>query len=254
MDPIQSRNNSEIVLAIDTSSATTSLAVARGESIIASRACRHEDRRSELLWNDIRDLLGSAGLRINDVDGFAVCVGPGGFTGLRVGIAAVLGFASSTGKPAAGVTSLEAVAFRASGKRRADELVCSLVGAYKGEVYSQLFEFDARGIPVAINESAVSTSEEAIARVSNYKSLIFAGDGVTSCLELIRAGQLTGREWSVMDDGYLVAESVALLAMRRPESWGEPLRACYVRPADAELKLAAGLLGSKIRRTLDRED
>ena len=50
-----------------------------------------------------------------------------------------------------------------------------------------------------------------------------------------------------------VAEHIALMALRVEERWGEPLKPCYVRPAEAEVKLAMGLVGTKIKRTLKGE-
>ena len=90
------------------------MAVARGASLIATLQGDADEKRSERLWGEIDSLLSEAGLKINDVDLFSVCIGPGGFTGLRVGIAAIKGFASANSKQIVGVTSLEAVALSAA--------------------------------------------------------------------------------------------------------------------------------------------
>jgi tRNA threonylcarbamoyladenosine biosynthesis protein TsaB len=238
-------NSPTIALALDTSSAVTSLAIARGDEIVAARVLRHEDRRSQELWFDLASLLSEAKLSLGDMDVFAVCVGPGGFTGLRVGIAAVKGLAFGTEKPAVGITSLEAAAFGARSRYR----VCALVNAYKGEVYSQTFQFDAAGMPVALDEARVSTCEDAIARLHDWDELVLAGDAVPSCQTPI-SDAAAKRKWSIAKVGASVAESIALLAQMKKESWGEQISACYVRPAEAEVKLAQGLLGSKIRRTI----
>src|SRR5207253_7252732 len=136
----------------------TSIALTRGDRIVEPLAVDGDERRSERLWLDIGGLLERAGLGVEAIDLFGVCVGPGGFTGLRIGLAAVKGLASATDKPVAGVTSLEA-AMAAQGATT----VCAMVGAYKGEVYWQLFTFDEGGLPVARSEPSVSTSTEAIA-------------------------------------------------------------------------------------------
>ena len=108
-----SGNTNQIILALDTSSKTTSIAVGKGSDVLASLTATLDDHRSEKLWTEIQVLLGGCGLSVSDIDAFAVCIGPGGFTGLRVGIAAAKGFAIALEKPLIGVSTLEAVAFAA---------------------------------------------------------------------------------------------------------------------------------------------
>src|SRR5687768_1674957 len=93
-----------VILALDTSSKRTSIAIAKGYRIIANFEVELDDNRSARLWELIDFLLNAAGLTIEDVNLFAACVGPGGFTGLRVGISAVKGFAAATKKPTVAVT------------------------------------------------------------------------------------------------------------------------------------------------------
>src|SRR5713226_7373279 len=102
--------NPQLQLAIDTSSTLTSLYIARENEVLGSLAVRMNDRRSERLWSQIDFLLMEIGLRIDDIDLFSVCTGPGGFTGIRVGMAAAKGFAMAARRPLIGVTSLEAIA------------------------------------------------------------------------------------------------------------------------------------------------
>ena len=70
-------------LAIDTSSRLTSLYIARETELLGSLGVLMHERRSERLWTQIDFVLGEAGLRIEDVELFSVCTGPGGFTGKR---------------------------------------------------------------------------------------------------------------------------------------------------------------------------
>ncbi len=244
-----------IILAIDTSSKATCMAVARGARILKSASQPEEEKRSDTLWSEARTLLSELGMTIRDVDIFSVCIGPGSFTGLRVGIAAAIGFSEATAKPLAGVTSLEASAFAAG----PEKLICALVDAYKGEVYSQLFSFNGEGAPVPQNDPIVSTLEKALDRVSGEKELVFAGEGARVGAEVIRtaAGSGVERTWTTNKTSHSLAEAIARLAFLR-YSRGEMenlerLRACYVRPAEAEIKLSLGLLGSKIRRSMKAE-
>jgi len=194
-------------------------------------------------------------MTISDVDVFAVCVGPGGFTGLRVGMAAVKGFAAATRKPILGVTSLEGAAFAAGPALS----VCAIVNAYKGEVYSQLFSFDGDGVPVALNDPMVSTLEKALERVSGMNELVFAGDAAEAGTEVVRniAATCAEGKWTTKQSDHSLAEDVARLAFLKNAcghvETAESLKACYVRPSEAEIKLSLGLLGSKIKRSMKTE-
>jgi tRNA threonylcarbamoyladenosine biosynthesis protein TsaB len=243
-----------LVLALDTSSKMKSLAVARGAAVLRSVSTPTEEKHSEVLWSEVESLLVGLGLTINDVDGFAVCVGPGGFTGLRVGMAAAKGFAVALNKPIVGVTSLEAAAFAAGPA----PYVCAMVNAYKNEVYSQLFSVASgpAALPVALNAPLVSTSEKALDRVSEFSELILAGDGAETGTEIIgaRSRMLGDVSWVISRADTCGAEVVSRIALLRYDQGetGEAgsLKACYVRPAEAEIKLSLGLLGSKIKRSM----
>jgi tRNA threonylcarbamoyladenosine biosynthesis protein TsaB len=235
-----------IILALDTSTKATSIAVAKGAALLNSVRTPADEKRSEKLWTEIQSLLTQVGVATSDVDLFAVCRGPGGFTGLRVGMAAMKGLASATNKSIVGITSLEAAAF---GARPATE-VCALVNAYKCEVYSQLFSFDRDGVPVAQNEPMVSSFKLALERVADVKTVTFAGDGAEAP-DLAHVGnRLAGQP-------PCYAEAIAGLAFlkyaRGELETPETLRACYVRPSEAEIKLSLGLLGSKIKRSIGSE-
>lgn len=236
------------------------MAIASGREVVGSFVVKADETRSERLWLDIQALLDNVGLMMSDVELFGVCVGPGNFTGLRVGISAVKGFAAATGKPIAGVTSLEAAAFAAKGATA----VCAMINAYKGEVYSQLFEMDERGVPVALGEPLVSTAIVALERVAQLDNVAFIGDGAIDNADVIRevgreneaAGKSNGA-WRIEQATTPVADQIARLAylrfVRGETDTVESLRACYVRPAEAEIKLSLGLLGTKIQRSIKAE-
>jgi tRNA threonylcarbamoyladenosine biosynthesis protein TsaB len=234
------------------------MAVSRGAQRVAMFGAALEGKRSERLWSEADFLLGEAGLSIKDVHLFAACTGPGGFTGLRVGIAAVKGLALATGSPAVGVTSLEALA-AASGAARS---LFVMINAYKGEVYSQLFSFGADALPIAQGPPVVTTSQEAIESVAQFDDLVFTGDGALTHIELIkRAGgdrlsegasnKAPSARWRVIEPPIYLAEHVARLAFSKfvkgEATDAENLRACYVRQSDAELKLSSGLLSKQKR-------
>lgn len=250
-----------LTLALDTSSGLTGIALSRGLEIIGSITVESDEKRSEKLWVDIEALLAGSGTGIKDIGLFGVCVGPGGFTGLRVGMSAIKGLAAATGRPIIGVTSLEAAAAQAGPA----DVVCALANAYKGEVYSQLFSVDEDGVPVALEAPLVSTLSKALERVNVRSRVVFTGNAVLGSAEFIKqvAGSGSRREafseggeggWIIKDTDQLLASDIARLSylrfMRGESESDESLRAYYVRPAEAEVKLSMGLLGSKIKRSL----
>lgn len=234
-----------VILSLDTSSKATSIAVSKGATLLNSTQTPPDEKRSEKLWTEIASLLAQAGLAVRDVDVFGVCRGPGGFTGLRVGMAAVKGLSTATNKPIVGISSLEAAAFAALPAT----LVCAMVNAYKGEVYSQLFSFDCDGAPVPQNEPMVSSFELALERVAGISEITYAGDGVED-LDLAQAAA----GCALAPEARCCAEAIAKLAFlkyaRGEVETPESLKACYVRPSEAEIRLSLGLLGSKIKRNI----
>jgi tRNA threonylcarbamoyladenosine biosynthesis protein TsaB len=250
-----------IIFALDTSSKVTSMTIALGDKIIKLLSIPADEKRSERLWIDVRALLDEAGKTIEEVDLFGVCIGPGGFTSLRVGVSAIKGFAAATHKPIAGVTSLEAAAFSAKGANA----VCAMINAYKGEVYSQLFKLDEEDTPVAVNAPLVSTSTKALERVTSLDAVTFVGDGAIESAQIIRElggdrfresdeAEKSRAGWRIDVASEPVADRIARLSylkfVRGETDSSEGLQAFYVRPAEAEIKLSLGLLGSKIQKSL----
>lgn len=239
------------ILALDTSSGATLIAVSRGIELVGSKHAPADEKRSENLWSDVQSLLTELDMTIGNVDLFAVCVGPGSFTGLRVGMAAVKGFSVAANKPVVGITSLEAAAFAASPAL----FVCAMVTAYKGDVYSQLFSFDGEGVPIAENAPMVSTFDKALERVADVNGLVVAGNGAEAWVDSTISGQQLGQMKIVIKRGdHNRAEDIVRLALlksaRGEAETAESIKACYLRPAEAEIKLSLGLLGSKIKRSM----
>lgn len=233
-------------MSLDTSSRRTSMALSLGGRLLAMFGAEQDQRRSERLWYELDFLLNESGIVLSDVDLFSACTGPGGFTGLRVGLAAVKGFARAEGKKVAGVTSLEALASAAG----VAGPVLATVNAHKGEFFAQLFDCEEGGLPVARTGPALARLEEVVARFIEIEGLTLIGDGAESAREMARA--ITSLEgWRVKLQPQFLAGEVARVALvkyaRGDVVDASELRACYARPADAEVKLSQGLVGKGLR-------
>ncbi|HEY0259657.1 MAG TPA: tRNA (adenosine(37)-N6)-threonylcarbamoyltransferase complex dimerization subunit type 1 TsaB [Lacisediminihabitans sp.] len=134
-----------MLLAIDTSAGTSVAVVDRDAGIIAEGAEADTRRHAEIIGTLIDEVLRQSGVSIADLSGVAVGMGPGPFTGLRVGIAAARAFAFGAGKPVVPVVSHDAVAFGATGP------TLVVTDARRHEVYWSAYSgSDAAGLPVRV--------------------------------------------------------------------------------------------------------
>src|SRR3989440_4681419 len=132
---IGAEKSEPLILAIETATRSGGVAVARGEKVFAARTGDATVSHSMNLIEMIEQALQEAGIKLSEVDLFAVAVGPGSFTGLRIGLATVKAFAAHLNRKVAGVSTLAAVA-HASG---AQGEIVSLLPAGRGEVFAQRF-------------------------------------------------------------------------------------------------------------------
>lgn len=218
------------VLAIETAGRAGSVAVADESGVLAARAGDAGRPHGTRLPGDALDVLAASGRGLDDVDLIAVCLGPGAFTGLRVGIAAAQGLAFACRRPIIGIPAFDALALAAF-EQCADATVAGVwMDAARGEVFAARFRRhpSARaplGEPVSAPPDVVGA---AWAREDAVDCWI--GDGAVRYRQALRAGH-------VIEPVPLLAPLVARLALRRRDEAGSPhaLRPLYVRPPDAEL-------------------
>jgi len=124
------------ILALDTTSQHGSLALRRDGATLSEVALHSSDGYAHLLFQALTDLLRNAGVRLSEIDCFAAASGPGSFTGVRVGLAAVKGLAAALGKQVAGISNLRALAALGNLKPAID--------ARRGEVYTAVYDAELR--------------------------------------------------------------------------------------------------------------
>src|SRR5215217_6543101 len=112
-----------LILSVETATLSGSVALSRGEHLLAAFAGDSGVSHSNTLLNDIDKLLSEARVDLPDIDLFAVATGPGSFTGLRIGIATVKGLAATLERPCAGIPTLQAVALAAGESLRSIALL-----------------------------------------------------------------------------------------------------------------------------------
>ncbi len=123
-----------MILAIDTTAAFGSLALCDGERLVDEVLVHAPDGFSAVLFPRIEDLLRRQSLSLADIECFAAAIGPGSFTGVRVGLTAVMGLAEASGRPVVGVSNLRAIASYGTGALRA-----AVLDARRGEVFGAVY-------------------------------------------------------------------------------------------------------------------
>jgi len=155
---------SMLILAIDTSTRAGSIALLRDRQVLGEIAAREETPYSTRLFRDLELLQASAQFRMDQVDVFAVAAGPGSFTGLRVGLTAVKGWAEVHQKPIAAISGLEAIAAQANVN---EGIVSPFLDARRGHVFGSTYRRShgqSSGLQL-VGEEALLSVEEFLAQV-----------------------------------------------------------------------------------------
>ena len=166
------------ILAVETSAKAVSVALGCDGNLLAYHFQNNGLTHSTTLLPMVQSLLTTCGMDIQAVDGFAVAVGPGSFTGLRIGIATIKGLALSRKKPCWGISTLEAMALQSG---VFDGLVCSVMDARRNQVYNALFEMENGRCIRRCPDRAVSLAELRADLAKTEKFRFLVGDGAKLC-------------------------------------------------------------------------
>ncbi len=162
------------VLAIDTSTVMASCALLDEENLLGEFSLNQNMGHSENLVPMVKTLLDNLNLKVSDIDLYGVALGPGSFTGLRIGIATVKAFAHVYNKPIVGVSTLEGLAFNV----RASGVIVPMIDARKNRVYTGIYKWED-GYLNNIEEPTVMEIDELLEHLKeNYDNIIVNGNGI----------------------------------------------------------------------------
>ena len=219
------------ILAVDTTGPNGSIAILNNEELQGFAGFTTPRGHAQRLLPELDRLFESAGSSLAEMDSFAVAVGPGSFTGLRIGIASVEGLAFATGRPVVGVSTLEATAYR---HRSREGLVASVLDARRGEIFGALYRADGASV-TAVMDPVCESLEVFLARLPR-EPILFAGSGLEVYGTTIR--QTVGGRADLTEPFAFLAEEVGRIGRRRHEQGKAVplggLQALYLRPSDAE--------------------
>jgi len=215
------------VLAVDTSSERGSVCIAEDGQVLGEVRIASSIQYSERLFRSIEFLFQYLPFQLGDIDLFASARGPGSFTGLRVGLAAMDAFVAAHGKHGAGVTTLEALAWK-TGLR--DTPIVPMIDARRGDIYGGMYRRQLN-LPA---DTLVEEQAPVVLKPAQWLAslpqvpLVFCGDGANRYRSLIEERPA----WTIQPMNLYLASTIAELATT---SNGGPLAPLYVRKPDAEI-------------------
>ena len=225
-----------LILAIDTTSPSGSVALLRDAEVISLVAHSDDEQYSSRLFRDVERVLREAGQTMPQVELYAVASGPGSFTGVRVGLAAVKAWAEVYRRPVAAVSSLEAMASQAGAGER---LVAGIADARRGQLFAGLYERSDGGLRRRGDDVVMPPAEcfRYLAEQAGGAEFVV----LTAAEELVRGAMVDTAAASarVAAAAPALAPAIGRLGFARAQR-GElvdalTLDAHYVRRSDAEL-------------------
>ena len=229
------------ILAVDTSATAASVAVAEENKLIGEFSINTALTHSQTLMPMVDELLNNTGLSVNDIDAVAVNAGPGSFTGVRIGVAAVKGIAFPKNLPCVSVSTLESMAYNMLGN---DCVVCSVMDARCSQVYNALFRVKGCTVTRMTDDRALSLTDLKLELQNISEKVVLVGDGAVLCSEFL-GSELENIMLAPFNNRIQTASSVAYAAFEKINN-GETLTADELMPVYLRLPQAQRELNKKL--------
>lgn len=217
-----------MILSLDSTAVTASVALTENDSVIKSEFVNSGLTHSETLLPMIKRVMN--GYSYSDLDGIAVTSGPGSFTGVRIGIATVKGIAFNYSIPCYSVSTLEAIAYNFVDTNC---IVCSVMDARRMQFYNAVFRIHDGNVERLCDDRAISI-DELRNELSSYEKVIIAGDGAKLCFENLGLTNCVLADESKI---YQNAESVSKSIKNKTPISANYLVPIYLRQSQAEREL-----------------
>lgn len=222
------------ILGIDTSGKTAAVAVCRDNEILCETNIVTKLTHSEVILPILKKMLLISGISLSELDGIAVADGPGSYTGLRIGISLVKALCYATGKPCAGISTLEGLAYNMRG---INAKVCAVMKARQNLVYSSMFCIEGNNIE-RLSEDRIINIEELFNELININEEIYlVGDGAKLIAENFNRENIKEAPCQMTNQR---AASVCFAAMEKEFTLPEKVNAKYLQKTQAE-KIRMGL-------------
>jgi tRNA threonylcarbamoyladenosine biosynthesis protein TsaB len=225
------------ILAMDTSTVGCSAALWRDGGIISCDWAAMARGQSEALVPMVKDVMSDAQAAFSDLDALAVTIGPGAFTGLRIGLAAARGMALSLGVPCLSVTTLEAIAHSVDPSVRSGNTILTVLDSKRADIYAQAFGPDLS----PLNQASAIAAEQVFGLIPEGPVVIVGDIAERIAVKLNKSGTKTTVAPGLgIPDAAIVAEIAA--ARWSPEHELPSPEPLYLRPPDAKIPKDGGRL------------
>lgn len=235
------------ILAIDSTAAAASAALCEDNFLLGEYFINIKQTHSQTLMPMVGSLLKSSGTKPSDIGLFAVSCGPGSFTGVRIGVAAVKGMALPFETPCAAVSSLESLALNLS---CADGVICAVMDARRGQFYNALFEPCGNYVKRLMPDRAIefsSLKNDIVSSVSSGKKVFLVGDGAQLCYNMFNEDVVCGVTVAPKNFVCARASSVAMAGYRQFIA-GQTVSAKEILPFYLRLPQAERELKAKLKK------
>lgn len=165
-----------LTLAIDTTGTTLSAALLEDQTTLVEVFVNTRDNHSLRLLPEIKHIYKLVGASPDETDLFVCTLGPGSFTGVRIGVSTIKGLAMATGKPVVGFSTLEALA---ANMGTFSGSICPILDAQRGQIYAAAYEMDNGFIPQLRHEARLADIESFLSLFDGRDGVVFLGAGAT---------------------------------------------------------------------------
>jgi len=223
------------VLGIDTSTSCGAVGLMDDGEVLSDTLLNNPVTHSERLLGAIEFVLREARCSVGDVDGWAISLGPGSFTGLRIGVSTVKGLAFATGKPVAGVSTLGVLAAQVS---PTPYLICPILDARKKEVYAAFYRYGKGDILGRQSDDQALRPEDLVKKIK--EQTIFLGNGVKTYRDFLLHSLPSLATFPAaplhVPHGSMVAKLGFELLKKGNRLNVSAFSPIYIRPSEAEVK------------------
>lgn len=219
------------ILALESAAAVASAALTEDCRTLAELTLDNGNTHSETLLPMVDTLLSMTGLTLADIDLFAASVGPGSFTGIRIGAATIKGLTFGKDRCCLGVSSVEALAWNLRGT---DGLICPVLNARRRQVYTALFEAKD-GTVRRLTQDCVLTVDELDSLLAEYHTPVsFVGDAYDLAMQTVTHGRLPVAAPLRSPSAASVAFAARAAYEAGARGTDATLKPVYLRPCQAE--------------------
>ena len=206
------------ILCIDTSSKLCSIALLEDTTLIKKLELDKGTTHSETLMPLIKELFDSCNLSLKDIDLLVSDIGPGSFTGIRIGVATIKAFSDSLNIPCVGISSLEVLAYNI----KDNGLICSTIDCKNDNCYFALYEL-IDGYYTILEEPSAKTNIEVMNLLNtkyNNKSIYYVGDGLSlkSTIDYLNVENLGIAGYKKFINNGNITENILPLYLKKPQA------------------------------------